>query len=196
MAMEPVAQNAARTAAEPAEEPAKDPVASPAALAYQELLLAALGDDDPADVQEVGPANARALVAEAGVDLRTRPEPGEWSVLLCLGHLADAELVMAGRYRWVLAHDRPELVGYDQALWVDRLHRDDDDPEALLGQYGNLRISNVALWRGTNEADRARVGLHRERGAESLDLMFRMLAGHDRVHLAQARRALEAVRRR
>jgi hypothetical protein len=25
--------------------------------------------------------------------------------------------------------------------------------------------------------------------------MFRMLAGHDRVHLAQARRALEAVRR-
>jgi hypothetical protein len=38
------------------------------------------------------------------------------------------------------------------------------------------------------------VGLHSERGPESFDLMFRMLGGHDRVHLAQAHRAIEAVR--
>lgn len=169
-----------------------DPIAQ--ATAYQQSLLAALGDDDPADVQARGPADARALVAEAGPDLRTRPEPREWSVLLCLAHIADAELVMAGRYRWVLAHDRPELIGYDQDLWVDNLHTDDDDPEALLAQYRSLRAGNVALWRGSSAADRARVAVHRERGEESYDLMFRMLAGHDRVHMAQARRALEAVR--
>ena len=166
-----------------------------AALAYQQSLLAALGDEDPADVQAVGPANARALFAEAGTHLRTRPAPREWSVLLCLAHIADAELVMAGRYRWVLAHDRPELIGDDQDLWVDNLHDDDEDPEALLAQYESLRSGNVALWRSASTADRARVGLHRERGPESFDLMFRMLAGHDRVHLAQARRALEAVKR-
>jgi hypothetical protein len=102
---------------------------------------------------------------------------------------------MAGRYRWVLAHDRPELIGYDQDLWVDNLHGDDDDPEALLAQYESLRAGNVALWRGSSAADRARVAVHRERGEESYDLMFRMLAGHDRVHLGQARRALAAVRR-
>jgi hypothetical protein len=170
-----------------------DPIAQ--ATAYQQSLLAALGADDPADVQSRGPADARALVAEAGPDLRTRPEPREWSVLLCLAHIADAELVMAGRYRWVLAHDRPELVGYDQDLWVDNLHTDDDDPEALLAQYASLRAGNVALWRASSAADRARVAVHRERGEESYDLMFRMLAGHDRVHMAQARRALEAVRR-
>lgn len=170
-----------------------DPVAQ--AAAYQQSLLAALGDDDPAEVQAVGPANARALVEEAGLHLRTRPEPREWSVLLCLAHLADAELVMAGRYRWVLAHDQPELIGYDQDLWADRLHGDDDDPEALLGQYALLRAGNIALWLGSSDVDRARVAVHRERGEESYHLMFRMLAGHDRVHLAQARRALEAVRR-
>lgn len=169
-----------------------DPLAE--ARAYQESLLAALGDDDPAEVQSAAAANIRALIAEAGEHLRTRPAPAEWSVLLCLAHLADAELVMAGRYRWVLAHDEPELVGYDQALWVDRLHTDEDDPEELVGQFEALRGGNVALWRGSSEADRARVGLHRERGPESFDLMFRMLAGHDRVHLAQARRALEAAR--
>lgn len=170
-----------------------DPFAQ--AKAYQESLLAALGEDDPAEVQAVGPANTRALVEEAGVHLRTRPEPREWSVLLCLAHIADAELVMAGRYRWVLAHDRPELIGYDQDLWVDRLHGDDEEPEVLLGQYALLRAGNVALWRRSSEEDRARVAVHRERGEESYDLMFRMLAGHDRVHLAQARRALEAVSR-
>jgi hypothetical protein len=146
-------------------------------------------------VQAQAAAHIWALVNEAGDDLRTRPAPREWSVLLCIAHLADAEIVMTGRYRWVLAHDRPALVGYDQALWVDALHRDDEDPADLLRQFEVLRVSNIELWRGSTEAERARVGLHGERGPESFDLMFRMLAGHDRVHLDQARRALEAARR-
>ena len=169
-----------------------DPVSE--AAAYQRMLLDALGSDDPADVQSGAAAAIRALVADAGTDLRTRPERREWSALLCLAHIVDAEVVMAGRYRFVLAHDEPELLGYDQDLWVDGLHRDDEDPEALLGVFEQLRASNIALWRGASEAQRARVGLHRERGRESFDLMFRMLAGHDRVHLAQARRAFEAIR--
>ena len=36
--------------------------------------------------------------------------------------------------------------------------------------------------------------MHAERGPESFDLTFRMLAGHDRLHLGQARGALEQVR--
>jgi len=171
-----------------------DPVS--AAQAYQQMLLEALGSDDPADVQEAAPANVRALLSEAGPYLRTRPAPREWSALLCLAHIADAEMVMSGRYRFVLAHDEPDLPGYDQDLWVDGLHPEDEDPEALLRIFEPLRAANVALWRGASEAQRARVGLHRERGPESFDLMFRMLAGHDRVHLAQARRALATVRGR
>lgn len=169
-----------------------DPVAQ--AMAYQQSLLAALGDDDPADAQAEAPDAIRAMLAEAGPHLRVRPAPREWSALLCLAHIADAEVVMTGRYRWTLAHDRPELIGYDQDLWVDNLHSDADDPEALLGQFEVLRAGNIALWRGATEAERARVAVHRERGPESFDLMFRMLGGHDRVHLAQAYRALEAAR--
>ena len=169
-----------------------DPVAE--AAAYQRMLLDALGNDDPADVQAGAPAAIRALIAEAGSHLRMRPEPREWSVVLCLAHIVDAEVVMSARCRFVLAHDEPELPGYDQDMWVDRLHRDDEDPMALLRIFEPLRASNVALWRDASDADRARVGLHRERGRESFDLMFRMLAGHDRIHLAQAHRALDAVR--
>jgi len=171
-----------------------DPVSE--AAAYQRMLLDALDADDPADVQSAAGSNIRALVDEAGPDLRIRPAPREWSALLCLAHIADAEVVMAARYRFVLAHDEPELLGYDQDLWVDGLHRDGDDPEALLRVFEPLRASNVALWRTATPAQRERAGLHRERGRETFELMFRMLAGHDRVHLAQARRALETVRGR
>lgn len=166
------------------------------AAAYQQSLLDALGGDDPAVAQATTPAAIRALITEAGPDLRTRPEPGEWSVLGCIDHIVDAELVMAARYRWVIAHDEPEIVGYDQALWVDRLHADDRDVEALVAFFDALRAANLALWAQTTAADRARVGHHRERGPESVDLMFHMIGGHDRVHLGQARRTLDAVRSR
>jgi DinB superfamily len=169
-----------------------DPIAE--AAAYQRHLLDALGDDDPAVAQAGTPARIRDLVADAGADLRTPPERGEWSVLECIGHVVDAEVVYAGRYRWILAHDQPELIGYDQDLWVERLGHREDDVEELLGLFEALRSANLALWRRTDGEHRARFGVHRERGPESFDLSFRLIAGHDRVHLDQADRALAAVR--
>src|SRR3989337_2838687 len=97
------------------------------AAAYQAHLLGLLGDDDPAEVQAAMAGAWRALVAEAGDRIAKRPEPDEWSVLKCLGHAVDAEVVYAGRYRWTIAHDEPPMIGYDQDLWVERLHHGEDD---------------------------------------------------------------------
>ncbi len=169
-----------------------DPVSDPSG--YQRHLLGLLGDDDPAAVQAVAPAAWRALFEEAGDHLREPPEPEEWSVLECLGHAADAEIVSSARYRWIVAHDEPPLVGYDQDLWVQRLHHGDDDPKELLSMLESLRAANLAMWARSTEAERERIGVHTERGPESYDLTFRLIAGHDRFHLAQAGRALEAVR--
>jgi hypothetical protein len=169
-----------------------DPITAPDA--YRQSLLAALSDDDPADVLAEGPEAARALVEAAGPLLRVIPEPDEWSVLECVAHLVDSELVVAARYRWILAEDEPELVGYDQALWVSGLLHNDEDPAGLLAVFAALRRWNLALWAQRSVADRARVGRHRERGPESFGLTFRLAAGHDRVHLDQAYRTLDAVR--
>ena len=162
---------------------------------YQRLLLSRLGDSDPLEVQSQTPANLRALVAEAGDDLRTRPEASEWSVFQCLGHITDAELVIAGRYRWILAHDEPEIVPYDQDLWVDHFHADQgEDLATMLGMFDALRAADLDLWQRTPIPDRARFGVHLERGPESYELTFRLAAGHDLVHMDQARRTLEQVR--
>jgi hypothetical protein len=143
-----------------------------------------------------GPATARELAVDARAALRVRPEPREWSVLECLAHLADSELISGARLRWIAAEDEPDIVGYDQDLWVDGLRQVDEDPESLLGAFSALRRWNLDLWARLPEADRVRVGVHRERGPESLDLTFRLMAGHDLVHLEQARRALAVARRR
>jgi len=167
-----------------------------AGRAYQQTLLAALGDDDPAVAQASQAAILRALVAEAGNDLRTRPEPAEWSVVELLGHIADAELNSSVRYRSILSENEPDLVPYDQDLWANRLHSTSESADDLLATFDVLRAANLRLWAATPAVDRARVGNHLERGPESYELTFRLLAGHDRVHVAQARAGLARVRAR
>ena len=157
------------------------------------MLLELLGQDDPAVVQEATPQQLDRILAEAGPALRSRPADGEWSVLELVGHLTDAELVMAGRYRWTIAHDEPPLLGYDQDRWVERLRHNDGDPRELTSFFRVLREANLALWQRATPAQRQRVGMHSERGPESYDLEFRMIAGHDRFHLDQMRKTLAAV---
>ena len=168
-----------------------DPISSPEA--YRASLLAALGDDDPAVAQAETPVAIRALIAEAGDRLRIRPARGEWSALECIGHIVDGELVVAARVRWILAEDEPDIVGYDQALWVAELRHNEDDPALLLATFEAVRRANLDLWARRPVLDRQRIGRHRERGPESYDMTFRLAAGHDRIHLAQARRALEVA---
>jgi DinB family protein len=168
-----------------------DPVSE--AESYRELLLGLLGDQDPAQVQAELGDQLDAVVHDAGPHLRTRPAPGEWSVLEVLGHILDAEVAYAGRYRWILAQDEPPLFGYDQDRWVERLHGEDDDPQEMLSLFRMLRSSHLALWAGASERDRARIGVHSERGPESFDLSFRLIAGHGLFHLGQIRRTLAHV---
>ena len=169
-----------------------DPVGDPDA--YRRLLLGLLGDDDPAAVASATTTRLRGLVGAAGARLRDRPAPSQWSVMECLGHMVDGELVVASRMRWILAEDQPDIVGYDQDRWVATLHgRRDEDPAALIELFDVLRRANLRLWSTTPEAARSRLGRHRERGPESYELMWRLLVGHDRFHLGQAERALGAL---
>lgn len=168
-----------------------DPVASPDA--YRRELLSWLGEDDPAVVQQGTAERVREIVQAAGDRLRVRPEPREWSVIECVGHLVDSELVASARMRWILAEDEPDIVGYDQDRWVDGLRHRDDDPQELIALFEALRHANLRLWSATPRADRERFGRHRERGPESYGLMVQLAAGHDRFHIAQAERALVAV---
>jgi hypothetical protein len=169
-----------------------DPVAQTAA--YVASLLEALGSRDPLDVLAETPMALRAAVAGLTRQQDAIPErTGKWSVRQVVQHLADSDLVGAFRFRMVLAHDGPELPGYDQDLWAQRLAYQDSDLPGALQEFSTLRYATVRLLRRATPQDMERVMRHAERGDEPLSLMIRTYAGHDLVHLRQIARIRQAI---
>ena len=170
------------------------PRAPETAEQYIARLLATLGSRDPFDVLGSTARELRSAIAGLSDAQLGMPEAqGLWSIRQVIQHLADSELVGAFRIRMVLAHDRPALAGYDQELWTERLHYDQVDVAEALTDFEHLRASNLRLLRLTTPVDRERIGLHSERGEESITAMILNYAGHDLVHLKQIARIREAI---
>jgi hypothetical protein len=110
-----------------------------------------------------------------------------------LQHLADSDLVWGWRVRLILSQDKPPITGYDQDLWAERLHYADADAHEALATFGVLRRDNVRLIERASPADLQRVGVHSERGEESVGYLVRLYAGHDLLHLNQLSRIRRAL---
>lgn len=170
--------------------PAPNPTAE--GKAYREFMFGLVAGRDPAEIQQRTVGELRTLVADAGARLTTKPD-GEWSALEVIGHMLDAELVSAFRYRQILAHDEPEIAPYDQDLWVSALRYQEHSADEIVRLFEALRESNVNLWNESTPAQRARGGLHAERGRETFEDCFVLIAGHDLFHLNQARTTMKGA---
>jgi uncharacterized damage-inducible protein DinB len=158
--------------------------------AYTAAVLELLGDADPLAVMDELPDALDELLAGVDEDtLRAPEEPGKWSVLQVLWHLADAELVHRYRLRRAVAQE-DAIVGYDQDAWAERLRYADADRDEALSLIRTLRPSTLRWVRGLPSDELQRAGLHEERGRESVGHMIRLAAGHDLVHRNQIRRIL------
>ena len=159
------------------------------AKAYTAAILDLLGDKNPIDVLKRTPAALeKAIDGLSPKQLSKREAPNKWSIKHVLRHLADSDVVWAWRLRMVLAHDRPPLTGYDQDLWAERLGYDDSNARESLSEFAVLRKSNLRLVKGASAEDLKRVGVHAERGDESVEHTLRLYAGHDLLHLRQINR--------
>jgi hypothetical protein len=166
--------------------------AAAAASGYVRALLDLLGSREPLTVMEELVPWLRSRLTDISDSALRRPEcAGKWSVIEVVQHLADAELVMGFRIRLVLASDRPPLQGYDQDQWVNQLRYREVSLAKALHQLAGVREGTLALVRRISPAQLQRVGLHSERGEESVALMLRLMAGHDLVHRRQVERILE-----
>ncbi len=156
------------------------------AAAYTASLLELLGRRDPLEVMRETPDKLSAVVKDVPRDRLGMPEAaGKWSIREVVQHLADSELNGSIRFRMVLAQDRPPLIGYDQDLWAERLHYSQSNVDEALAEFTSLRRANIRLFERATDADRTRVGIHSERGEESLGHMMKLYAAHDLVHLRQ-----------
>jgi hypothetical protein len=157
-------------------------------------LLVELGALDPAASQLDTLDAWDHLIHVSGRLAWVRPASNEWSALEVLAHLAALELTNGLCFRAMLVEESPALADYAVADWALLLRPADVDAGSLLAFFRALREASLAFWGHLDAAGRARIGIFPECGSESIELRFKMLAGHDRTHLAQARRAVAHAR--
>lgn len=173
--------------------PAGDAVA--AASDYVRALLELLGSRDPLEVlAELHPWLSNRVHGVPDPVLRRPERPGKWSVIEVIQHLADSDLVAGFRTRMILTEDQPSLQGYDQDRWASELQYRHVSLGQAVEQLRALRTANLHLWRGLNPVQLKQVGMHSERGPESMEHILRLMAGHDLVHRRQIDRILSSSR--
>ena len=166
------------------------------ASAYVRSILELLGDQDPLEVQARFAEKLKAAIAGlSDAELRRPEAAGKWSIFDVLCHLADSEVVFGWRLRLVIAQDRPTITGFDQDAWSARVRGAYSDASSTIQQIAVLREGHLRLLRSLSPADWERVGMHAERGPESVRLMAKLYAGHDLVHLRQVARIRQALAR-
>jgi hypothetical protein len=162
--------------------------------AYTAAVVGLVGETEPLDILGRTEAALRESIRGlAKTQLATREAADKWSINHVLRHLADSEIVWGWRMRMALAHDRPPITGYDQDAWADRLGYGEADAAESVSEFGVLRAGNLRLLRAATPEDMKRVGVHAERGEESVAHMMKMYAGHDLLHLSQIARIRNAV---
>jgi hypothetical protein len=162
--------------------------------AYVKETIALLGDRDPMEVMTELPHWLRTRLGNLQASAWRVPEgPGKWSLVQVICHLTDAEMVFGWRARLVLTADNAPLTGYDQNVWLERFNYDGADPDAVMQTLIALRGWNLRVWRSVTAADLDRIGMHTERGPESLALLRGLVAGHDLRHRRQIERLLAKV---
>lgn len=156
---------------------------------YSARLLSLSAGQDPLTVLASTPKRIAGLIAGRGPgELRRSPGPGRWSVTQIIAHLADAEIVGAYRFRMILAAPGTPIQAFDQDEWARALKYEARDPQASLALFESLRAAQLPLWRGLNDEELDRFGIHAERGKESVRHLLSLYAGHDLNHLAQIER--------
>ena len=169
--------------------------ATAAASTYVRALLDLLGSRDPLEVLgEMVPWLTTRLRGVAEPVLRRPEAPGKWSVVEVVQHLADSDLVAGFRVRMALSEERPLLQGYDQDRWASEFRYREVPLALALDQLRSLRAANLHLWKQLSPQQLERVGLHAERGPESVGHILRLMGGHDLVHRRQIDRILVSAR--
>ena len=134
-----------------------------------------------ADLEELMEAVRRLPAAQ----LDQRPvDSGGWTARQVLAHLADFELIAAVRVRTVLSVDRPVLASYGQEEFTDRFSALESAEDAL-ERFTVNRKATLRVLGAVEPADLERVGVHPQRGEETLRRTVEMLVRHDRAHLDQ-----------
>ena len=168
--------------------------AASSARRYVDAILELLGDRDPLDQMSTTAERLRAVTSGLSDETLRLPErEGKWSVIEVTRHIAETELVYSFRFRIAVAQENAAITGFDQDLWAQRLRYRDAELAGTLELFRVVRTTNLELLRSLTPAELQRSAIHEERGPESVELMMKLAAGHDLIHLRQIERIRAAI---
>jgi hypothetical protein len=163
---------------------------------YIARITGLVADRDPMTVMAETPGRLRSLVTSATPDQLTwTSSPTRWTITQIVGHLADAEVVGAWRFRSVLGEDGIAVSAYDQNKWAAAFRYERVPIAESLALFETLRAATLRVLRTVDPARLDHAGLHAERGRESITRLKEMYGGHDLNHLSQIERLLSESRR-
>ena len=163
---------------------------------YRRRMFSYINGSDPLKLLAAAPAKVERLLKDVSPAVaRKRPATGKWSITEIVAHLADTELVGGYRIRAILGAPGIQIIGFDQDVWVTALHYAKRQLRKSFEQYRALRETNLALLKTLTPEQWKHHGMHNERGAETVETIIRMFAGHDLNHIGQIERILAAKKK-
>lgn len=157
------------------------------------MPLTAAEREDRIRRYEEGPAKLKAALARVPAEARKwRPAEGRWSVHEVVCHCGDAETNAALRLRYLVAEEKPVIVGYDQEIWARTFDYHSAPLELALAAVEATRANTAALLRRLPESAWSKVGTHTESGRYSTEDWLNMYAEHLEKHAGQIDRNLAA----
>lgn len=111
------------------------------------------------------------------------PIPGKWSILQCIVHLLDADLVWTHRMKCAIAEESPAVNAYDESRFSQNLRYDLWDPGEALTIFELNRRNFARVLRALHADGWQRSVRHEERGDMTVAQMFRHILPHVDHHL-------------
>jgi predicted nucleic acid-binding protein len=133
---------------------------------------------------------AEAIRGWSDADLRKVPsetasaDVGKWSVHQLVIHLADAELALGDRIRRVIAMNQPALLAWDEDAFFERLHYNDQSIADAIELIHLTRRQVGRILQKTPDSDFERIGIHNQRGPQSLSTIIGFADAHMKHHLS------------
>jgi hypothetical protein len=118
---------------------------------------------------------------------------GGWPCRVLLGHLADAQLAFAHRYRRVVGEERPILQAWDENAFIDSGLYAQQPVAAFIAAIHTLRKWLGPWLASLPPAAWQRVGLHTERGEQALQTILTYDTWHLEHHAWYLNRKVERL---
>ena len=109
--------------------------------------------------------------------------PGTWSIAELVGHVLDSDLVFADRIKRIVSEDSPTLQAFDEQAWIARLNSAEVAVDEAAALFAANRKWMTRILRAQSEADFARVGMHSEKGRQTLAEVLTYATNHLDHHL-------------